>query len=363
MKLSLLIAVLVVGAAAVPAQTPPPRDPGATVRETLVPGDAVREMNERLSQVARSASGLAGDQQDYQIGPEDLVDIGVFEVPELSRTVRVSAGGEISLPLLGSVKAAGLTPLQLERVLRELLRRTYLKDPQVTVFLREFKSDPVSVMGAVKMPGLYHIQTRKTLVEVLAMAQGLSDGPMRHPGRTVVITHKPRRAAAAPQAEASSGGAEAPASLETETKAEIIEVPLKELLQSGDPKHNVPVFPGDVVKVVPAGTVYVAGSVNHPGGFPLTDFDNISAVQALAMAGGTTKAASSRNAIIIRRDAAGSRLEEKINLGRILKGKDTDTMMGSNDILFIPGSVGKESALRAVEMAIQTATGMLIWRR
>ncbi len=339
------------------------------------PGAAVREANERLKQMAVSG-GSTSERLDYQIGPEDLVDIQVFEVPELSRTVRVSAGGDISLPLIGSVRAAGLSPMQLERVLTELLRRTYIKEPQVTVFLKEFKADPVSVVGAVKMPGLYHIQTRKSLVEVLAMAQGLSDGPLRHPGRSIVITRKPRLAQAAAQPLVSAGGAatEAADALAAGVadagdvapggvKSEVVEVPLKELFHTGDPKYNVPIYPGDVVKVVTAGTVYVAGSVTRPGGFPLTDFDNISAIQALAMAGGTTKSASQKRALIIRMDLAGKRVEEKLDLGRILKGKDADIMMGANDILFIPGSMGKESAIRALEMGIQTATGMLIWRR
>lgn len=315
------------------------------------PGPPVRELNERIREVA-GVLPATRDRMDYQIGPEDLIEISVFEVTELSRTVRVSAGGEISLPLIGAVKAAGLSPMELERVLTELLRRTYLKDPQVTVFLKEYKSDPVSVMGAVKMPDLYHIQTKRSLVEILAMAHGLSDGPMRHPGRMIVITRKPR-----PLATTGDPGGSA-----TEPKAEIIEVPLKELLNSGDPKYNVPIYPGDVIKVVPAGTVYVAGAVSKPGAFPLTDFDNISAIQALAMAGGTVKAASQGKTVIIRQDPSGNRTEQRINLGRILKGKDPDVMLGANDILFVPGSMTKQSAIRAIEMAIQTTSGLIIWR-
>ena len=336
-------------------KAPLPKDPDASLRE----------FNEGLKSVAESKGKSNSQDQDYQIGPEDQIDISVFEVPELSRTVRVSAAGEISLPLIGSVKAAGKSPIQLEQTLGDLLRKTYIKDPQVNVFLREFHSDPVSVVGAVKMPGLYHIQTRKSLVEILAMTQGLADGPIRYPGRSIIITRKPRRqGAASSPSEASTGNAGASPGKDAEQgQAEIVEVPVKDFLQSGDPKWNVPVYPGDVVKVVPAGTVYVAGSVTKPGGFALTDFDNISAIQALAIAGGTTKSASSRNALIIHTDAAGNRNEQKIDLARVLRGKDPDTKLGPNDVLFVPGSVGKESALRAIEAAIQTGTGMLIWRR
>ena len=326
------------------------------------PGAAVREFNQRLLEAAPSRGEPAWlAHQDYRIGAEDLIDISVFEVPELSRTARVSAFGEISLPLIGRVKAAGLSPIQLERVLSELLRRTYVKDPQVTVFLREFRSDPVSVVGAVKMPSLYYIRTRKSLVEVLAMARGLSEGLHRHPSRTVLITHKPR-----PRGAAGTSPNDATSAVEEGNgvgQAEIVEVPLKELLYSGDPKGNVPIYPGDVVKVPPAGTVYVAGDVRKPGGFPLTDFDDLSVIQAVAMAGGTTRTAKGSHAIIIRLHGFGNRTEERINLKRILRGKDPDVMLGANDILFIPGSATKKGAMRAIEAAIQTASGLLIWRR
>ncbi len=331
-------------------QASSPKDPAA----------ALRQMNE--SGVAVHKGDTASlERQDYQIGVEDLLDISVFEVPELSRTVRVSAGGEISLPLLGLVKVAGLSPQQLEEVLREMLRKTYLKDPQVAVFVKEFHSAPVSVVGAVKVPGLYHIQTQKSLIEVLAMAQGLADGPQRLPGRTIIISRK-RRPAGTPglDSEADGGGAASP---ERESgSVEIVEVPVVDLLQSGDPKWNPPIYPGDVVKVVPAGTVYVVGAVNKPGGFPLSDYENVSAIQALALAGGTSRAASKKGAVIIRIDRAGKRSEQKIDLGRVLSGKDNDLKLGPNDILFVPPSTGKAAALRSLEAAISTVSALTIYR-
>jgi polysaccharide export outer membrane protein len=141
-----------------------------------------------------------------------------------------------------------------------------------------------------------------------------------------------------------------------------LEIPIKGLLESGDPKWNVPIYPGDVIKVIPAGTVYVIGDVMRPGGFPLTDFDNMSALQAVAMAGGTTKAASKKHSVVIRRDASGNRIEMKVDLAKVLKGSGNDVMLGPNDILFIPGSLGKESALKALELSLQTAAGVLIYK-
>ena len=350
---------------------------GAYAQERGMPGQTaaqkLHDLNERLAEEAKSKSESSATSQrtDYRIGTEDLLDISVFEVPELSRTVRVSAAGEISLPLLGTVKVAGLSPLDLERTLTELLRKSYVKDPQVTVFLKEFHSDPVSVMGAVKLPGLYQIQTRKSLVEVLAMAQGFAEGPSRLPGRDIVVTRKtPVNAAVAADSEspvmgdaASGNDKNEKTEAKTDSSAEIVEVPIKELMQSGDPKWNIPIFPGDVVKVIPAGTVYVAGDVTRPGGFPLTDFDNISIIQALSMAGGPLKTAVRKKSVIIRRDAAGQRVEQKVDLGMVLSGKEPDLMLGPNDILFVPGSASKAAALRTLEQTIQMATGMMIYNR
>jgi polysaccharide biosynthesis/export protein len=295
--------------------------------------------------------------QDYRIGPEDLVEISVFEVPELSRTVRVSASGDISLPLIGIIQVAGFTPLQLEQAVMASLRQSYVKDPQVSVFLKEYRSDPVSVVGAVKAPGLYQIQTQKTLIELLAMAQGLSESPRMLPGRTIVITHKPGRG----ENEAGATGNPDDNFKGQPQWSAVEEIPLKELLESGDSKWNVAIYPGDVIKVVPAGTFYVAGDVEQPGGFPLTDFDFVSAIQALAMAGGTKNTAKLKEAVIIRRDTEGNRVEEQIDLKKLYAGKVEDVRLGSNDILFVPGSVGKAAGLRALEASIQVATGLLIW--
>ena len=329
------------------------------------PAQTLRQWNGRILESAARPGSRQGP-QDYRIGPEDLIEISVFEVAELSRTARVSATGKISLPLLGQVEVVGLTPLELERVLTTLLRQSYVKDPQVTVFVREYRSDPVSVVGAVKVPGVYYIQGPKKLIEVLAMAQGFAEGPHMQAGQTIVITHSPKSfpmtdAGRSQEVEDISSPGD-PLKEEPTAWAEISEVPIKELLQSGDPKWNVPIFPGDVVKVVPAGTVYVAGDVNNPGGFPLTDFDQISAIQALAMGGGNKRSADLKNAVVIRVDKDGNRTEEEINMKRILQGKDPDVTLGANDILLIPGSMTKTAALRALETAIQLGTGILIFR-
>ena len=112
---------------------------------------------------------------DYRIGPEDLLDITVFEAPELNCSSRVSAGGEISMPLIGVVKADGLTPRELETVINELLRRTYMKDPHVGIIVHEMQSHTVSVVGAVKNPGVFQVRGSKSLLEMISLAGGLED--------------------------------------------------------------------------------------------------------------------------------------------------------------------------------------------
>jgi len=145
------------------------------------------EINQSLQNVREKLAGsaMATQASDSRIGPDDLLNITIFEAPEMNSTVRVSASGEISLPLLGAVHAAGLTPRELESVLQGQLRRTYMKDPHVGVFVQELQSHPISIVGAVKMPGVFQIRGTKTVIEVLSMAQGLADDA----GDTVLILH------------------------------------------------------------------------------------------------------------------------------------------------------------------------------
>src|SRR5437660_10299793 len=144
----------------------------------------IEEWNQHLQKLLdANSAALAAGPQDYRIGFDDVLDISVFEAQELNREVRVSSAGDISLPLLESVYAAGLTPRELELVLEELLRRTYMKDPRVSVFVREMQSHPVSVLGAVRKPGVFQVRGSKTLLEILSLAEGVADDA----GETVII--------------------------------------------------------------------------------------------------------------------------------------------------------------------------------
>lgn len=341
-------------AQAAPSASSPPH--------SAVHGLTTDDYNDRLAQLKQGLSPTSGnsDAEDYRIGPLDLLEITVFQAPELSPTVRVSGSGEISLPLLGDVQAAGLTTKNLEFVLQELLRRSYMKDPHVSVFVKEMQSHPVSVFGAVKKPGVFQIGSPKTLVEVLSMAEGLAEDA----GDTVVImrgagltgTVQPEPDSLLTQAKSSRSGSAA-SSTSHAPEANTVEANLKNLLESGDPRHNVIVFPGDVVKVARAGVVYVEGEVKKPGGFMLKTNENISVLQAVAMAEGLTHTAAKSHARIMRTDeATGARTEIAINLDKILAGGLTDPILHPNDIVFIPNSTAK-SALYGSSQGILAVVG------
>lgn len=151
------------------AMLPPVRSPGA--RGSIAP---VTTNSLRASATAMSAVGRPGDSA-YKIGPQDVVEVSVFKVPELSSTVQVSEAGTVNLPLAGEVPAAGKTARQVENELTHLLGRKYLQNPQVTVFIKEYNSQRVTIDGAVKRPGVFPIQGSMSLLRAVAMAQGLEE--------------------------------------------------------------------------------------------------------------------------------------------------------------------------------------------
>lgn len=322
------------------------------------------DWNRRLQSLVHSAlsrSNGSPSPGDYRIGPDDQLQVTVFDAPDLSQTVRVSGDGEISLPLLGTIKAAGLTPRELELVLQALLRRTYMKDPQVTVTVTEMQSHSVSVMGAVKSPGVFQIRGTKTLLEMLSMAEGLAPDAgnevlvMRGAG---IETASPSNAGTKVGVASATPVSASFASTGKEIDGNTIVVSLKRLLDSGDSKYNVPVYPGDIVKVKAAGIVYVVGDVKRPGGFPIQDNGHITVLQAIALGEGMGQDANKSKAKIIRVAENGEKVELPVQLNKILAGKEPDPTLQPKDILFIPKN-GAKSASRG---AIKTLSQWLVWR-
>jgi polysaccharide export outer membrane protein len=373
---TIFILLAVLGLVVVPIATPALAQ--STANRPLQSSPALQtadQINQRLQQASEKLGGSGAEPQadESRIGPDDLLNITVFEAPEMNSTVRVSAGGEISLQLLGAVHAAGLTPRELESALQDKLRHTYMKDPHVGVFVQELQSHPISVVGAVKMPGVFQIRGTKTVIEVLSRAQGLTDDA----GGTVVIMHSEGVSNPSASSDSGRGLAEVdPAPVnevfptidysqpkDQEKNREVEEINLKQLLDSEDSALNVKVRPGDIVKVPRAGIVYVVGEVQKPGGFVLQNNENISVLQALALAQGPTHTSATSRSRLIRTDpVTGKRSEIPMNLGRILSGHAPDTYLQPKDIVFVPNSAAKSALYRGSVAALQTATGVAIYK-
>ena len=201
-----------------------------------------------------------GVRGEYRCGPGDRLAVTVFEVEELSGPVSIDADGLIRLPLVGAIGVGGLTTGQIEARLAELYGANLLQDPQISVAVEQFGSQPVSVLGAVKEPGVLQLQGSRRLMDVIAMAGGLSE----QAGERILIRRP--------------GGDEAAPPLE-------IAIPVKQMLEAGTAsQYNPWIQPHDTIQAETAGLVYVLGSVNRPGGFPIKDQEQITALQAMSLA-------------------------------------------------------------------------------
>jgi len=277
-----------------------------------------------------------GRDAEYRVGPGDILEIAVFEVEELGRSASVAADGAIRLPLIGSVEVGGKTPQEIETQLSELYADGFLRDPQVTVSILEFRSQPVSVLGAVREPGVYQLLGRRRLSDVLALAGGLNEDV----GDTIRIS---RAGEAGSQRE--------------------IEISVSNLLSPKlNPDDDPWVEPHDTIQVAKAGVVYVLGAVGRPGGFPITEQEPMTALRAISLAEGSEGVAAKKRVRIIRR-RDGEESELPIRLDRILAGEDPDPVLEPNDIVYLPDSKLKKSLNRGSEAVIQMATGLVIWRR
>lgn len=312
-----------------------------------------QQTNQRIQELATLAKAQP---RDVPIGTGDLLHIDVFDVPELSRDVRVSQLGDITYPLIpGKIQIAGLTPFQLEEKMQELLIENGLvTHPQVSVFMKEQNSQPVSVVGAVGRPMVYQILRPTTLLELLANAGGITD----EAGSVVLIT-RATGAPAAPKTIADSSDETLPQNSQT------ISIRLQDLLESGDPSFNIQVLGGDVVSVPRAGIVYVMGSgISQPGGYVLQSHgEQISVLKAIALAHGTTGFAKADDSVIMRTNPlTGQRDVIPVHIKQIEHRKADDVAMKSNDILYIPDSLGRKVLARGAEAAIGVGTSVAIYR-
>jgi polysaccharide biosynthesis/export protein len=340
--------------------------------------------NERLRALAASSS-RAPQPSDYVIGPGDLVNVQVFDVPEMSRELRVSQTGTIGMPLVPvRLHVAGLTEIQTERKITEVLEANGLiSHPEVSVTVKEKKSRPITIVGAVAHPQVYEADRQVTLIDVLAQAGGITPDASDH----VIVTrperdqlqdasqsqaeapaHAPPAISAAPDATPSSAAKPSAANASEPPQippplVNTITVNLGQILEAGDMANNVVILPGDVVTVPHAGIVYVLGAVSKPGGYTvINDRAQLSTLKVLSLAGGLDKSAKSDHAVIVRKDATGQQQEVDVDLKKIMKLESEDVQLRPSDILYIPRSTAKQAAIRAAEIMTAVGTGVLIYR-
>jgi len=278
-----------------------------------------------------AASG--GSSSELRLGAGDLLELKVFNAPELSEVLRVSGAGEITVPLVGPTKVAGLTAEQAQKDIEQrLVSGGFLRDPHVNILVKEFASQGISVLGEVARPGIYPLLGSPRLFDALSAAGGTTS----RAGKMVYVIHREHP---------SAGNA---------------------ILLSQDPKRalaqNVFLQLGDTVMVSRAGIVYVSGDVKTPGGYVMNNDDSLTVLQALALAQGVNPTASTKNVRIIRRKD-GKLQEIPVQLKQILAAKAPDIALENDDVLFVPNSASKSAARRSMESIVQVATGLAIYRR
>jgi polysaccharide export outer membrane protein len=285
---------------------------------------------------------------NYILGPEDQVTVRIFaadDIPDKPSTI--ANDGTVTLPMIGQVKAAGMTVEQFQQELTSAYKK-YFKDPQVTVTVSDYRSQPVSVAGNVTTPGVVQLRGQRNLMEVISQAGGLRADA----GDTATITRNLSEGAIPV-----SGAFTDPSG-----KFSVAHINIRNVMSGKDPEDNIMIKPHDVVTIPRARMVYVLGNVTKPGGYVMTDNDSMSLTQAIALAGGWDHTAKLKDAKVLRASATGGEREQiPANVKAIMENKAPDVQLHPDDILYIPNSVGKQMSMRTLEAAIAVGTGVAIW--
>ncbi len=304
----------------------------AQVQSKMQGGPQSKKNNLQHRLMTRGAMPTSRSAQDYQVGPEDLLSVQFLTPVELNREVRVDNRGDISLPLIGSLKVAGLTSPQIERKAMELYKPRYLTDPSITVFVKEYRHQRVAVTGAVGKPGTYELLGPHKLLEVLAIAGGLA--PEVASDRVHLI--RKRQSTGSSQ---SAGKISATQSFNPE--AETIVIDLRRLLGDGALELNYDIHQGDVVHVPFAGYAYVIGEVKDPGKVPVKQ--DLTVSQAVAMVKGTTEIAAQKRISVLRFDEQGQRTSLDVDLDKVTSREQPDIPIKEDDVIVVPDHYGKRT--------------------
>jgi len=274
---------------------------------------------------------------DYELGPNDQILIAVPQAQEIDqRPYRVDSDGNIDLPLVGKIHAAGLTVRGLETLLTGRLR-DYIREPQVTITITQFRSEPVYFLGAFRAPGIYPLQGNHTLVEMLAAVGGLQPTASRR----ITVERK-----------AEYGTIDLPTAVKDPVrKVSTVQISLDTLTRNINPAEDIVLKAYDIVSAENAQPVFVSGEVVKPGPISLNEEQALSVTQALTQAGGLTANASRRKIRILRPITGTSRRAEiDLDLSRIYSGRDNDFPLLPNDVLYVP-----RASLRVVLAPIGTS--------
>jgi polysaccharide export outer membrane protein len=278
-----------------------------------------------------NSTGLApASETQMRVGPGDLLEVHVFEAPEMTQTVRVNDLGDASFSLIGRVHVGELTPDEARAVIAHyLVEGHFLVNPQVSVLIQEYGTQGVSVLGEVQKPGVYSILGNRTLLDVISQAGGTT----AYAGSSVTVKR-------------SSDGT-------------MLTIPLTKNAESML-ASDVRMQPGDKIIIPRASVVYVLGDVGRPGGFLMQNGGRMTILQAVALAGGQNRTASMGSVRLIHKTATGY-TDAQIPLKKIMDGHEPDTELQAEDILYIPNSAAKSIFYRTAPSIIQSAAGAAVY--
>lgn len=294
----------------------------------------------------RPVSDASANLPAQKIGANDLVAVGVYGSPELTRTVRVGSDGMVRLPMLKRrIRAEGLMPAELEGEIASALgSEQILIDPVVSVTVVEYHSRPISVAGAVRRPLTFQAFGTVTLLDALTRAEGLA----AEAGPEILVSR------------AQPGANGAPITL-------VQRIPVRGLIDAADPELNLRLHGGEEIRVPEAGRVFVAGNVRRPGAYPVRDLSDMTVLKILALAEGLAPFAAQRAYVYRREAGGGGKNEIPIELQRIVQRKASDVPLQPDDILYVPDNRGRRITATALDriagFGAATASGVLIWRR
>jgi len=298
--------------------------------------------------------------QIYRVGPGDVLDIRVFNHPELSGERRVNEAGRIRLPFIDEFQVACMTEAEIAQRITDRYKK-FLRDPQIDVFMKEYKSLPVAVIGAVNQPSRFQLQRRVRLLELLSYA----GGPSNRAGNIIHIIHSndydfcqanPDGGTVAADAGKPANQTEDPEGGTLSILTALTSVNLRDLL-GGKIDSNLYIQPGDIVSVPEADQIFVTGSVNRPGAYSLTA--KITLTQAVAMAGGINMEGAKNRVRLIRQDANSDNRSEKVyNLDDITKRKVEDITLLPNDIVEVPSSMFRAASRNMLGVSISMLSAL-----